>query len=68
VRYDRSDEGEYDSYFNDVITYPEDSKGRSETMSEALKREDLERAQYIILYRYGTEWTEFNELIIASLH
>ena len=68
VIYDRSDEGEYDSYFNDVITYPEDSKGRSETMSEALKREDIERAQYIILYRYGTEWTEFNELIIASLH
>jgi len=37
-------------------------------MSEALKREDLERAQYIILYRYGIELTEFNELIIASLN
>ena len=68
VVYDRSDEGEYDSYLNDIITYPEDLKGRSETMSEALKREDLERAQYIILYRYGIELTEFNELIIASLN
>ncbi|TAN57019.1 hypothetical protein EPN15_05845 [Patescibacteria group bacterium] len=68
VVYDRSDEGVYDSYLNDIITYPEDLKGRSETMSEALKREDLERAQYIILYRYGIDLTEFNELIIASLN
>ena len=56
-------------YLRPGMYFPTDEEGWSETASEALSRQDLTEAQYIVLYTFGSDgYTKnTNQILIAPV-